>query len=98
MFKIHPLRCKLSIKEPDFTLFSSHSAAMRLKNRFARTLSGQFSLAKTKFKHALSGNHAMRVQDIFFSGPFIKVVVSLGGLGQGNHLHIHRIGNFNFVV
>jgi hypothetical protein len=54
MFKLHPLRCKLSIKEPDFTIFLSHSAAMRRINRFARTLSEQFSLAKTKFKHALT--------------------------------------------
>ena len=54
MFKIHPLRCKLNIKEPAFMLFSPHSAAMNLKNHFARTLSVQFSHAKMKFKHALS--------------------------------------------
>jgi hypothetical protein len=53
MFKIHPLRCKSLKTEPDFMLFSSRSAAMRLKKQIVRTRFEQFSLAKTKFKHAL---------------------------------------------
>ncbi len=48
MFKIHPLRYKLPISELVFTLFSPRSAAMRRKKRFVRTLSGQFSPAKTE--------------------------------------------------
>ncbi|RAU84214.1 hypothetical protein DP923_03995 [Pontibacter arcticus] len=56
MFKIYILRCKLIIKEPDFTFSSPHSAAMNLRNRFARTFSAQFSLVKIKFKYALSIN------------------------------------------
>jgi hypothetical protein len=53
MFKYRPLRYELPIKEPGFTFFSHHSAAMLLKKRFTRTLSEQFSLAKAKFKHGL---------------------------------------------
>ncbi|WP_192823185.1 hypothetical protein [Rufibacter sp. LB8] len=41
-------------KEPDFTIFSHHSAAMLLKNGFARTFRSHLSPAKSKFKQALN--------------------------------------------
>ena len=38
MFKLYPLCCKLPLQEPDFVFFEPHSAAMRLKKAFLRTL------------------------------------------------------------
>mgnify|MGYP005752157639 FL=1 len=49
------------LKEPDFTLFSPHSSAMKREDHFARTLSDPFSPVKTKLKEALSRNRYYKI-------------------------------------
>jgi hypothetical protein len=73
MSKIYPLRYKLPIKEPVFTLFLPRSAAMRLKNRFVRTLSGQFSPAKTKSKNTLNYKTILRIADFILKITYCTV-------------------------